>query len=123
MVMALPALSTDDTKKLPLMASLLTEVGIGDSSFLDIQDRQSAVVGSISASMSTRAARDDVTDVSGHLIVSSKALTNRIEAQAELMVNTLTQARFDELDRIKDLVVRRAPDAIRVFQARVTAWP
>ena len=104
MVMALPALSTDDTRQLPLMASLLTEVGIGDSSFLDIQDRQSAVVGSISASMSTRAARDDVNDVSGHFIVSSKALTNRIEAQAELMVDTLTQARFDEVDRIKDLV-------------------
>lgn len=104
LVMALPVLSSEDTKQLPLMASLLTEVGIGDSSFLDVQDRQSAVVGSISASMSTRASRDDVSDVSGHFTVSSKALTNRIEGQAELMVDTLTNARFDEVDRIKDLV-------------------
>ena len=100
----LPELSANANDKLPLMTSLLTEVGVADSGFLDVQERQSAVVGSISASVSMRASRNDTHDVKGHLVLSSKALANRIEQQADLMRDTLIQARFDEVDRISDLV-------------------
>ena len=102
--LALPALVPEQQTLLPLMCAVASEVGIGEASYLDIQDRQSASVGSLSMSVSTRASRDNVDDASGFLIVSSKALANRITAQSSLMLDTLTSASFTEGDRIKELI-------------------
>ena len=100
----LPDLSEERQAKLPLLCALATEVGLGDATYLDIQDRQSSMVGSLSLSVSTRASRDDVNNASGYLITSSKALANRIPEQVSLMMDTLTQASFAETDRIKELI-------------------
>lgn len=100
----LPSLSAQQQVRLPLLCALATEVGVGDSSYLEVQDRQSSSVGSLSLSVSTRAARDTVDSVSGYLVTSSKALANRIPDQVSLMIDTLTQASFKETDRIKELI-------------------
>ena len=100
----LPALTPAQQERLPLLCALATEVGIGDTTYLEIQDRQSASVGSLSLSVSTRASRSDVNDVSGFLVASSKALAHKVSDQTRLMTDTLTAASFDEDDRIRELV-------------------
>ena len=102
--MDLPALTEAQQGRLPLLCALATEVGLGGSTYLDVQDRQSSTVGSLSLSVSTRASREDVNEAFGYLVTSSKALANRIPDQVSLMMDTLMRASFDETDRIKELI-------------------
>ena len=102
--LGLPPLSSDEQDQLPLLCALATEVGIGEASYLSVQDRQSASVGSLNMTVSTRASRDDVRQASGYLVVSSKALADRATEQATLMMDTLNHASFKESERIRELV-------------------
>lgn len=100
----LPALAESDLERLPLYTALLPEIGIGTSTYLEVQNRHSATVGSLSAGLLTRGSRDDEQHCSGWLVLSSKALANRAQRQVGLMTDTLTGARFDELPRLRELV-------------------
>ena len=102
--LALPTLGEEEQSELPLLCALASEVGINDASYLAVQDRQSASVGSLGMSVSTRASRTDVNQASGFLVMSSKALANRMSEQSELMIDTLTSASFHEGGRIKELI-------------------
>lgn len=103
-VQPLPALSNEEFDRLPLLTGLMTEVGIGESDYLEVQDRHSATVGGMAAATLTRSHRDDVQQCSAWFLLSSKALANRIDGQAALMRDTLHGARFDEPSRLRDLV-------------------
>ena len=104
MALALPTLTEQQQSELPLLCALASEVGINDASYLEVQDRQSATVGSLSMSVSTRASRTELDQASGFLVVSSKALANRITEQSTLMIDTLTSASFNEGGRVKELI-------------------
>ena len=103
-VKPLPALSGSEADRLPLLTGLLTEVGIEEASYLEVQDRQSAMVGSISAATLTRSDRLDEQNCSAFFLLSSKALANRADNQVALMRDTLLRARFDEGKRVKELI-------------------
>jgi Zn-dependent M16 (insulinase) family peptidase len=103
-VLPLPELSREQQRILPLYANALTEVGIGAASYLDVQERQAANVGAISAFASLRGTVEDEQAVSANFVLSSKALQQRAEHAVQLMADTLANPRFDELDRIRDLV-------------------
>ena len=104
MALALPTLTEQQQSELPLLCALASEVGINNASYLEVQDRQSATVGSLGLSVSTRASRTDIDQASGFLVVSSKALANRMTEQSNLMIDTLTSASFNEGGRIKELI-------------------
>ena len=87
-----------------LMLGLLTEVGLGDQDYLAVQDRHSATVGALSAGLLTRAHQDSEQECDAFFLLSSKALANRQDEQVALMFDTLTQARFDEHSRIREIV-------------------
>ncbi len=101
---ALPQLSADSTALLPVYSNILTEMGLGDSDYLAVQDRQSAICGFINAFSSMRGATDDVQQARGFFVLSSKALLRNQKAQAELMRDTLQHARFDEHGRLRELI-------------------
>ena len=100
----LPALSDTEFERLPLLTGIISEVGAGTSDYLAMQDRHSATVGSLGAGTLTRSARDDIQSCSGWFLLSSKALANRSGAQIDLMRDTFASARFDEANRVKELV-------------------
>ncbi len=100
----LPTLTTAELEHLPLVTALMGEVGVGELDYLQAQDRHSATVGSLGASVSSRAHREDEQSCDSYFVLSSKALADKVEAQLTLMSDTLTGARFDELARIRDLV-------------------
>ena len=103
-VSPLPALTTTEQQHLPLVTALMPEVGVGNLNYLDTQERHSATVGSLSASVSSRARRDSEQSSDSFFVLSSKALADRMQPQLELMSDTLQAARFDECSRIRDLV-------------------
>jgi len=100
----LPAMTSAELEHLPLVTALMAEVGVGELDYLQAQDRHSATVGALGASVSSRAHRDDEQSCDSFFVLSSKALADRMDGQLGLMSDTLLGARFDELPRIRDLV-------------------
>ncbi|KZX59225.1 peptidase M16 [Halioglobus sp. HI00S01] len=103
-VAPLPALDDEQRAVLPLYTSFLSELGLGESTYLETQHRQSADVGSIHAFTSMRGKVEDEQAIKANFVLSSKALLRNAAAQAELMRDTLHSARFDEHARLRDLV-------------------
>ncbi|WP_024851034.1 insulinase family protein [Hydrogenovibrio kuenenii] len=100
----LPDLSEEEKAVLPLFHSCLPELGSGGRDYLQTQSLQAAVTGGLSAKSSIRANVHDVDKYHSHTILSGKALSRNQASLADLMQETLQTARFDETDRIKDLI-------------------
>jgi presequence protease len=100
----LPALAAEQQSLLPLYTSFLSELGLGEGSYLDAQHRQSAEVGSINAFTSMRGEAENEQSINANFVLSSKALLRNAEQQAQLMADTLHQVRFDEIERMRELV-------------------
>lgn len=103
-IVDLPDLSDDLLEVLPYYSICLTELGVGDQTYLDTQRWQAQVAGSISAFTSIRGASDNVQQVSANLTLSAKALKSEQKALCELMWATLQSVRFDEQSRIRELI-------------------
>jgi len=103
-VMPLPPLRDEQLQVLPLYSNILTELGLGDESYMAVQQRQAATVGSISAFVSMRGKADDEQTVDANFTLSSKALLRNARGQAQLMSDTLHCVHFSETGRIRDLV-------------------
>ena len=107
LVLDLPALESHELDSLPLFSSCLTELGVGDRDYLQVQGWQSAVSGGISGYSSIRGHSDDVQRTRGYYVFAGKALDRNNGNLSELMCDTFHQVRFDEYDRIKELVSQR----------------
>lgn len=92
---------------LPYYTYCLTELGCGDLDYLQVQDWQSRVSGGISAYSAVKGQIDDVQSVTGHFVLSSKALSRNHEELNRLMQQTLEQVRFDEHERIRELISQK----------------
>ncbi len=103
-VSGLPQLNEEQRQFLPLYTSFIPELGLGDGSYMDAQHRQSATVGSINAFTTMRGSLDNEQAITANFVLSSKALKRNAQQQAQLMDDTLRTVRFDESDRIRDLI-------------------
>jgi len=103
-VSEIPQLDNQQLQMLPLYANVLTELGLGNDTYLQTQERQAAEVGSINAFSTLRGAIDDEQTISGHFAVSSKALARNAKEQSQLVYDTMTTVRFAEGERIRDLI-------------------
>jgi len=110
-VIDLPALEPELLEILPYYTTCLTELGIGERDYLDVQAWQSQVAGSIHVSSSIRGQIDNEQQVKGYLSLSAKSLSRNYEALCELVYETLHNVRFDETDRIRDLLAQRRAGA------------
>ncbi|HEY7774107.1 MAG TPA: insulinase family protein [Marinagarivorans sp.] len=100
----LPALDEELLPYLPFYTALLTEVGIGDKDYLDVQRWQARVSGSLGAYSSLRGSINDANTLNSFITLSGKALGSNQQALSELMAATLNEVRFDETSRIKELI-------------------
>lgn len=111
LVCELPALEEDLLEVLPYYTTCLTELGCGDLDYLQVQSWQSRVSGGIHASSQIRGAVDDEQAVKGYFTLSAKALARNHKPLSELVCRTLNDARFDELDRIGDIIAQKRAGA------------
>lgn len=91
---------------LAMYCSLFGEVGAGTADYLKLQQEQTATVGSLFMRPSIRGANDQTESVIGWLILGTKALTNRPQGM-DLLHRAWTQMRFDETERIRELLAQR----------------
>jgi hypothetical protein len=102
----LPHLSEQELAVLPYYSSCLTELGCGDKDYLQMQQWQTSVSGGIHGSHSIRAFTDDEQKIRAYYFFSGKALSRNNKKLAELMFETLNNVRFDEEDRIVELITQ-----------------
>ena len=106
MICELPALTDKEIEVLPYFSSCLTELGCGDKDYLQMQEWQSSVSGGIHASHSVRAFTDDAQKTRAYYLFTGKALSRNNKELAELMLETLNHVRFDEEERVIELITQ-----------------
>jgi Zn-dependent M16 (insulinase) family peptidase len=106
LICQLPKLSNELLQTLPWYTICLTEVGLGKDDYLAVQQRQSQVVGGIGSYYSLRNFTDDPQQLHAYTTLSAKALNGNQLAMNELMRDTLHMARFDETDRLQELITQ-----------------
>ena len=94
-------LTSEEFKVASLFASTLTDVGIDNKGFEEVQRMQSAYTGGISANFSLVPDQEDFTLA---LQISSKSLEKNDKEMQDLMIQTVTKSNFTEKERIKDLL-------------------
>jgi Zn-dependent M16 (insulinase) family peptidase len=104
---SLPALEADELALLPHLTGMAAELGLGDQDYLATQQRQTGTVGSLSLFTSMRGSVNSEQQVSASMVLSSKALARKAGEQAGLMRDMLASLRFDELQRIRELVAQQ----------------
>ena len=106
MIMPMPELTAEQLDLLPLYSTCVTEMGVGNRNYQETQLWHSSVVGSYSASASVRTDRNDLSKLHGNISLACKGLASNQQAMSELMQESFTLARFDELERLKELVAQ-----------------
>lgn len=87
-----------------LFCECIAEVGVGERDYLQTAAWHASVTGGIGARHSVRSEIDNNQMARISFILSGKALNRNAGSLAEILVATLDQARFDELERLKELV-------------------
>ncbi len=105
-VMDLPELEDELLELLPIFCECVTEVGCGNLDYLETVAWQAAVTGGVSARLSLRGNTTDVQSIRGIFSLSGKALVRNQTALTDLLRETLERARFDELQRLRELVAQ-----------------
>ena len=106
LIMPMPELTPEQFDLLLLYSTCVTEMGVGHLNYQETQLWHSSVVGSYSASTSVRSHREDLSKLHGNISLACKGLASNQQALSELMQESFTLARFDELDRLKELIAQ-----------------
>tara|TARA_B100001250_G_scaffold407537_1_gene428457 strand:- start:1457 stop:4318 length:2862 start_codon:yes stop_codon:yes gene_type:complete len=96
-------LSDEEFKVSSLYANTLTDIGVGDMNYEEIQKLQSAITGGISSNFVLLPNKNN----DSHLLalkVSSKCLEKNESKMQKLMLKTMKEANFDDNNRIKDML-------------------
>ena len=90
-VLPLPQLSPEQLRILPLYTSCMTEFGIAEKSYAEVQTWQSRISGGVNCFSSIRSAQNDEQSASGYLTLSSKALASNHREMSALLKATLSR--------------------------------
>ncbi|MEX0618485.1 MAG: insulinase family protein [Pseudohongiellaceae bacterium] len=107
-IIDLPELEPELLAVLPHFTNSLTELGVGDKSYTQVQTWQSRVSGGVNCYASMRSHVDDVQKATGIVVLSSKSLVRNHNDMTDLLARTLRDCRFDESNRVKDLIEQAA---------------
>jgi Zn-dependent M16 (insulinase) family peptidase len=106
-VVELPQMPEELVNLLPIYTYCLTELGCGDKSYLQAQAWQDSVSGGVHAYTSVRGLIDNEQHIKAYFVLSGKALARNHHKLNELMSEMFNRARFDELDRLRELVAQK----------------
>lgn len=113
----LPALSSRELDLLPLATQCLTGTGVGERSYGEFAAHLTAVCGGVSAWSDLSADPDDASITRGWLFAEVKGLATRQAEYLPLLRDVFARSRFDEHDRITELV----DQSLSRLQDRVTS--
>ena len=97
------ALNKNELAVASLFANSITDIGLGNDSYESIQKYQSSVTGGVSSSFVMLPCTDNI-NYKLALKVSGKSLEKNDHLMQELMLRTINDSRFNETQRIKELL-------------------
>ncbi len=95
-----------DTPLMSIYVSLFGELGAADMDYLQLQQAQTACSGGVHMGASLRAKISDGEQISAWIVLSTKSLASSKQAM-QLLRTTFESLRFDETDRIVELLQQR----------------
>ena len=102
----LPTLNEQQSALLGIHNRVLTDLGVGSKDYLATQNWQTQVCGGINAQSSIRSDLNNEQQVSGYFTLSAKGLNIHNDAISDLLHQTYHHARFDEPQRIRELIAQ-----------------
>lgn len=112
----LPNLSDADLDLLPLIANLIGNLGVGERTYDEQATLLNATCGGLGSWCDAAADPTDLGRIQGWLFTEIKGLAERSDAFLDLLPEALRGTRFDELDRLRELVEQ----SLQAAQDRVT---
>ncbi len=104
LVAELPPMDAETLQLLPLFCDFFSDVGAGRHTYLEMQAWQAAVTGGVRARTSFRSRVETLDDPRAYFVLAGKALARNQSGLVDLLRETFENARFDELDRLAELV-------------------
>src|SRR3569832_2421097 len=101
--MDLPFISADELPYVQLFISLLSEVGVGNRTYVQNLETLQAHVGAMTASAALFPRMEDPAQMKPALLLRSKALERNSSTMFKLLREWALHVRFDESDRIEEL--------------------
>ncbi len=102
----IPEFTQEQFQHLPYFCSIASELGFSDYNYKQIQNMQTANVGSIGCYTSFRSDKDDTSKTLGYIAYSGKALNRKFEKFISMLDDMSNRLRFDEYERIGDLIAQ-----------------
>ncbi len=102
----LPEIADEDLSLAHLLVSLIPEIGSGDRNYTQNLEYIQAHTGGIGASLALHLQIDDPKVGKPSFSLRGKAMDRKVERLFSLMRDTVTQPRFDEKKRIKELILQ-----------------
>lgn len=106
LVFDLPHIDDEDLPFAHLLVSLIPEIGSGDRNYAQNLEYLQAHTGGIGASLALHLQTSDPKVSKPSFNLRGKALDRKVDKLFSLMYDTLTRPRFDEKNRIKELVLQ-----------------
>ncbi len=106
-ICALPEMDQQTLSCLPHFSSCLPRLGVADKDYLAVQNWQYSVTGGVNSFHTIRGSVNDANALSGYFVLSGKALLRNQPALSELLQATFESVRFDEHDRIRELMSQK----------------
>lgn len=103
-VIELPQLDDELLAVLPYYTTCLPEFGVGDKSYGQVQTWQSSISGGVNYYANVRSTIDSEQNCKAIIVLSSKALLAQHAALDELLFETLHNVRFDEVQRLREIM-------------------
>lgn len=110
LVIELPSLDAAEQRALPLLCEYLAELGQDDQDYLAVQTRR-ARTGSFSVHAMARAPIEAREGLAGWLVVAGKGLARKRDALIAETLGLLGGVRFDERDRVRELLLQSRAEA------------
>ncbi len=105
-LVSLPHFEANELGLLGLYSECVTEVGYGANDYLAAQAEQAAVSGGVSAHVLVRAGVQGLSEAPAFFRLSANCLARNVGKLAKLLHDTFFQARFDELERLTELIAQ-----------------
>ena len=104
LLLDLPQMTAEQLTWLPFFTQCWTEVGAAGHDYMTQQQRQTAVLGSLSSYVSIKGTVEDCNNMSGYLVMTGKALAGQSQEFSDIIKETWQSADFKEEKRISDLL-------------------
>lgn len=102
----LPPLNYEQLTWLPFFSHAWTEVGAGNNDYLTQQQKQTSIVGSLTAYSSIKGHVNNSESLQAYLVMTGKALADNAQEFSALMQETWTAPDFGESQRLLDLLTQ-----------------